>query len=204
MDSRVGVCRRTHLALLETVKQCLDLANRIGRSATRTSHVHRLQWGGRALYDWLLGIGLSPAKSLTLGPIVVPAELFHHFLRGCIDGDGSIVTYIDRHHTRKNPTDVYTRLFVSLVSASSPFLEWVRSTVRELRGLVGHVSVRRTPGRHDLWRLRYAKAESVALLRWLYPSVDVPSLARKRDIAAAFLAPTNRLVGGRRGRPMVV
>jgi hypothetical protein len=192
------------LALLETVKQCLNLANRVGRSATRTGYVHRLQWGNRELYNWLVGIGLSPAKSLTLGPVAVPNELFHHFLRGCIDGDGSIVTYVDRHHTPKNPTYVYTRLFVSLVSASAAFLEWVRSTVRVLRGLAGHVSVRRIPGRHDLWRLRYAKTESLALLRWLYPSVDVPSLARKRNIADPFLALASRPVGRRRGRPMVV
>lgn len=190
--------------MLETVRATLHLSNRLGRTPTRNGYVSRLQWSDRVLYDWLLGIGLSPAKSLTLGPLAVPEGEFHHFLRGCIDGDGSIVSYIDRSNTAKNPAYVYERLYVSLVSASGLFVEWLRARVSELRGLRGHVTVRREAGRHDLWRLRYAKAESVALLRWLYPSENVPCLSRKRHRAAPYLIPRERAVGRRRGRPMVV
>jgi hypothetical protein len=203
-DGRHLTLVSSDLELLETAKTCLGLRNRIHRSATRSGHVYRLQWGDRGLYDWLLGIGLSPAKSLTLGPLAVPAEHFHHFLRGCIDGDGSIVTYVDRYNTFKNPAYVYTRLFVSLVSASSAFLDWVRATVRQLRGLAGHMTTRRARGRHDLWRLKYAKRESATLLRWLYPRADVPCLARKRDVAAPYLVPRDRPRRHGPGRPMVV
>jgi hypothetical protein len=192
------------LEMLETVRECLHLHNRLGRTSSRNGHVSRLQWSDRVLYDWLCEIGLSPAKSLTIGPLAVPAEEFHHFLRGCIDGDGSIVSYIDRYNTAKNPAYVYRRLYVSLVSASAPFVDWVRTRIWELRGLRGHVTVRREAGRHDLWRLRFAKAESVALLRWLYPSDNVPCLSRKRRIAAPYLTPRERPLAHRRGRPMVV
>src|SRR2546423_10250786 len=37
--------------------------------------------------------GLTPAKSLTLRPLVIPDEYFAEFFRGCIDGDGSVVVY---------------------------------------------------------------------------------------------------------------
>ena len=79
------------------------------------------------------------------------------FLRGCIDGDGSIVTYRDRYNTKKSPGYVYDRVFVSLVSASPNFLRWIQSSIRRLRGLSGHITVvrSRNPKFHDLWRLRY-------------------------------------------------
>ena len=190
-------------ALLETVKSCLGLGNTITLQTTGRA-VHRLQWGDREFYDWLLCIGLTPAKSLTLGPLAVPDEYFADFLRGCIDGDGSITTYIDRYNTFKKPEYVYTRLYVCLVSGSFRFVEWLRATVQRLTGLSGDLTARRLPMRNASWRLRYAKAESLALLPWLYYSPDVPCLARKRAVAASFLV--RRTAPRRRGagRPMVV
>lgn len=57
---------------------------------------HHLIWSDRRLYDWLISIGLTPAKSLTLTPLAIPDDYFADFFRGCIDGDGSIVSYVDR------------------------------------------------------------------------------------------------------------
>jgi hypothetical protein len=150
-------------------------------------------------------VGLTPAKSLTLGPLAIPDEYFVDFFRGCVDGDGSIVSYIDRYNTFKSPSYVYTRLYVSLVSASSRFVDWLRATIQRLASLSGHVDVRRSAGRHDIWRLRYAKRESLALLRWMYYAQDVACLARKQNRAAPFLIPHSAEPGARRlGRPVVV
>ena len=143
--------------LLATVRRCLALNSSI--TPCRATKCFHIQWGDRVFYDWLVKIGLTPAKSLTLGQIAVPDEVFRDFLRGCIDGDGSIVTYVDRFNTSKNAKYVYDRLFISLVSASPAFLRWIRATVRRLRGVKGHLTVRRIPRRHDVWCLRYAKRE---------------------------------------------
>lgn len=175
--------------LLETAQRCLGL--RGGMVSVRGGHGRRclrLQWKSRRLYGWVTTVGLMPAKTLRLGALAIPDEFFPDFLRGCIDGDGSIVTYVDRYNTRKHPKYVYDRLFVSLVSASLPFLEWVRHSVRRLRGLSGHLSVRRSAGRHDVGCLRYAKQESVSLLKWMYYAPDVPALGRKRRKAAQAVA----------------
>ena len=189
--------------LLESLKRCLRLGNRITRHSSGRA-IRRLQWGDRRFYEWLLSIGLTPAKSLTLGPLAVPDEYFPDFFRGCIDGDGSITTYVDRYNTFKKSTYVYTRLYVSIVSASPRFVEWLRASVRRLTGLAGGLTVRRSPPRNDIWCLRYAKGESLALLRWIYYSPDVPCLRRKQATASAFLVPRE---GPRRrgpGRPMVI
>ena len=192
------------LDLLESLRDCLRLTNSITRHSSARGNIHRLQCGDRLFYDWLLEIGLTPAKSLTLGPLAIPDEYFADFFRGCIDGDGSITTYVDRYNTFKKPTYVYTRLYVSIVSASPRFVEWLRGTVRRLTGLAGELTVRRSTRHHDMWCLRYAKAESLALLRWMYYAPEIPSLRRKHDIADPFLAPRERPTHHGPGRPRVV
>jgi hypothetical protein len=192
------------LDLLESLRGCLGLMNSIRRRSNARGHIYRMQWGDRLFYDWLQSIGLTPAKSLTLGPLAVPDEYFADFFRGCIDGEGSITTYVDRYNTFKKPTYVYTRLYVSIVSASPRFVEWLRTTVRRITGLSGELTVRTSPRHHDLWRLRYAKAESLTLLRFMYYAPDVPCLRRKRDIAAPFLMPREQPSRRGPGRPRVV
>lgn len=194
------------LDLLELLRESLGLDKQIARrSGPRVAY--QLQWGSRAFYDWLVGIGLTPAKSLTLGALKIPDEWFVHFFRGCIDGDGSIVTYIDRYNTRKKPTYVYVRLYVSIVSASRPFIEWLEVSLRRLTGVAGSVTLKKrpvNPRHHDVWCLKYAKRESLALARWMYADPGAPHLQRKYQIAAPFLA--RRELSARRGpgRPMVV
>jgi hypothetical protein len=190
--------------LLESLRGCFGLENRIARGETRGHEFFRLQWSNRLLYDWLLGIGLTRAKSLTLGPLDTPDEYFSDFFRGCIDGGGSITTYVDRYNTFKKPEYIYVRLFVSIVSASPRFLEWLRATVRRLLGPRGSLTVTRSAGRSDLWRLKHAKRDSLALLRWMYSDSHTPSLRRKRQIAAPFLVPPRPVRRYGPGRPMVV
>ena len=72
------------------------------RALTRVAHAAKRHW--KYPEDW---IGLTPAKSLTLRPLAVPDSVFADFLRGCIDGDGSVVVYADWYHTDKNERYVY-------------------------------------------------------------------------------------------------
>lgn len=184
---------------LETLRHCLRLTRPITPHRGGFGTVcHKVAWSDRALYAWLLGIGLTPAKSLTLGPLAVPDEHFADFLRGCIDGDGSILRYVDRYHVAKNESYVYERLYVSLVSASRRFLEWMQATSRKLIGVNGSINVKTKPHSRPVYVLRYAKRESMLVLRFMYYAADVPCLARKRATAEQFLsfgfkrAPDNR------------
>ncbi len=204
--------KRGHLSIMSNDVDWLDVLREVlSLTAPIKPHTggygdrcHRIAWSDRRFYDWLFTVGLTPAKSLTLGPLRIPDEYFADFFRGCIDGDGSIVVYTDRYNTAKKPAYVYTRVYVSIVSASPRFVEWLRASVRDITGASGHIAVRRTPERNDIWRLRYAKAESLALLRWMYYAPDVPCLGRKRVRAEPFLAPRQVPTVRRPGRPMVV
>jgi hypothetical protein len=188
--------------LLETFRACLNI------SAAITPHCSgyggaglRVQWGDRRFYDWLVGIGLTPAKSLTLRPLAIPDAVFADFVRGCIDGDGSVTVYIDTYNTDKRERYVYERLYVKLVSASRVFLDWVQPTIRRILSMNGSIAVQRTEGRSPLWTLRYAKSEPIELLRWTYYSPTVPCLARKRATAEPFLRPLGNAPARPVGRP---
>jgi hypothetical protein len=176
--------------LVETFHRCLGLTTVVRTLATRTgSAVYRVQWCDRRLYDWFLSLGLMPAKSLRLGHLAVPDDRFADFFRGCIDGDGSVLVYTDRYHSRKKDRYVYERLYVSLVSASLVFIDWVRMTVLRLAHVAGALHESRRAGQRPIWTLRYAKADSIRLLRWMYYAPDVPCLDRKRVTAERFLGP---------------
>lgn len=172
-------------ALLETVRQCLHLTNAI--TPYTDSRCYHIQWRDRHLYEWLTRIGLTPAKSLTLGPLIVPDEYFADFFRGCLDGDGSILVYTDRYHTTKKECYVYERLYVSLFSASPPFLNWVRARICMLLGVNGVINEDRRLGR-SVWRLRYAKADSIRVLGWIPTRRSLPSSETRQGRTLSFPA----------------
>lgn len=190
--------------LLETVRGCLGLTTPMRKHPGGYGHhCSHLSWQDRTLYEWFCEIGLSPARSLTLGSLAVPDRYFADFFRGCIDGDGSVLVYTDRYHALTCERYVYERLYVSIVSASFAFIEWLRATVHRLTNVNGSVGVRQRPGIRPLWKLRYAKAESIQILRWMYYAPNLPCLNRKRAKAEKFLSPLGYAPAGRTGRPRV-
>ena len=135
-DRRKLSGRKGHLSLIskdvdqiETFRRCLRLEVPTSQLRTATGIHHKVLWCDRGLYDWFVGAGLTPAKSRTLGPLAVPDSVFRDFFRGCIDGDGSVLVYIDRYHAARRLQYVYERLYVSLVSASLRFLDWIKASV---------------------------------------------------------------------------
>jgi hypothetical protein len=190
--------------LVETFIDCLGLATPVRTLRTRAGGILcRAQWADRCLYDWFVSLALTPAKSRRIGPLAVPDERFADFVRGCIDGDGSVHVYTDGSHQARNDRYVYERLYVSLVSASSPFFEWIQRTGRRLVGVVGVIHEYRRAGRSPIWDLRYAKADSIKLIRWMHYGPDVPCLLRKRVRAARFLSALGSSSVRSVGRPRV-
>jgi len=186
-DGRHLTVTSADVDLLETLHRCLNLKARVTRTAPG-SRCHRVQWSDRNFHRWLRGVGLSPAKSRTLGMLAVPDEYLADFVRGCIDGDGSVVVYVDRYHAGKSARYVYKRLYVTLGSASRPFLDWLRAALGRLTGLSGSISQRASHRGRPYWVLRWARRESVRLLGWMYYAPSLPCLARKRHRAEPFLA----------------
>jgi len=53
------------------------------------------------LYRWLQRIGIQSNKTYSIGKLLVPEKYFADFLRGHLDGDGSIFTYTDKYMVYK-------------------------------------------------------------------------------------------------------
>lgn len=193
-DGRHIILRSSELKQIDNFKKCLGLTNIVGRvSPTKTTFTkkesYRVQFCNAQLYRWLLTIGLFPAKTYNLGAIGVPNDYFRDFLRGHLDGDGSVTVYQDTYNTKIKPEYVYTRFFVRFISASRIHIEWLRSSITKLIGVKGdlfHAQPRTARGVR-MWVLKFMKKESMKLIPLLYYSPDVICLSRKRDKALAAL-----------------
>ncbi len=80
---------------LNNFKSCLSLENKIGTTVSgyNGKSYTRIQFGDVLLYKFLLSIGLTPAKSKTIGKLKIPEIYFFDFLRGVLDGDGYAYSY---------------------------------------------------------------------------------------------------------------
>ncbi len=173
---------------LVNFQRCLGINTKLSKnppgSFTRNP-IYRVQFSDRAFYHWLEGIGLKPRKTARLGRLSIPRRLFRDFLRGVIDGDGSIFVYTDRYNVYKGTRYEYLRLYVAIASSSRRFLEWIQEMSQELLSVRGSLLQQPNPTRmrKPHWKLRFAKQDSVKILRWLYYTERLPSLTRKRVIA---------------------
>ena len=156
---------------LENYRHCLNISTPITKKWSGAGNEYlRVQFKNVFFYNFLLSIGLTPAKSKTLGPLKIPGRFFFDFLRGVFDGDGCTYSYWD-------PRWRSSFMYYSSVASSSPtFVEWLQKTLSNRILIRGHIIV--TPKKH--YQLRYAKAESLKLLKKMYARSDCACLARKR------------------------
>jgi hypothetical protein len=174
--------------LVETYLQLLGRTNKIGRRRTKTGGiVYTTQFSDTRLYGWLLGIGLTPRKSLTLGAIDVPDTFLAPLVRGLLDGDGNITNAVLRADTTRRSDYYYEWFRTRFASASPPHLEWLKDRLRTRLNLRGWIWRDVTRGKGMGW-LSYGKHDSITLLRWLYEDPAAACLQRKRSIWDNYVA----------------
>jgi LAGLIDADG DNA endonuclease family protein len=185
--------------LVETYLSVLGRANRVKRARTRTGGVvYFTEFHDSRLYEWFRSVGLTPRKSLTLGPIDVPNAYLLPLARGLMDGDGSVLNFVHRPTVKTYPNYWYERIRVCFHSASRPHIDWLRSRLRPLTGTPGYVEVREREGRHDFFKLQYGKAAAVALLTAFYADAGAPRLVRKWQIWDEYVTRQRSADGGSR------
>lgn len=167
---------------LEQIRVALGLRCRVRpkRSGYGSLGFH-LQIGSVGLHQKLRNIGLTPRKSLTIGPLTVPDQYFKDFLRGVIDGDGGIRRWI-------HPANGREQWVIRIVGASKPFLAWIEGIVERLWQVHGamHVQVRKAPHR-PLYTLKYGKLAAKVILTECYHPGAL-ALEQKRTLAAHCVA----------------
>lgn len=140
------------------------------------------QFRDRVLADWLDSIGVRPRKSRTIREVAVPDAFFSDFVRGLLDGDGSVIVYTSNPVPNRNPLYKYERLVVVFYSGSHRHLEWLKGELARLYDVRSSLHAVKRDNREPLYHLVYAKHASIRLLSKLYEDPDAPRLARKWKI----------------------
>lgn len=179
--------------LLSTFKRCLGKDNMITPnppSSISRKPAYRVQFGDVALYSWLERIGLTPNKSLTIGELKIPNKYFKDFLRGHLDGDGSLIHFVDRYNTKISPKYIYTRFFVYFRSASRKHILWLRHRISKIKGVNGSLATLNSnslKSNSQITVLKFSTKEAKIVVNWIYYKPSLPFLKRKYQIARPFL-----------------
>lgn len=166
---------------LTMIRNSLGLTSKIGRKARASSSIkkyHVLQIGDKHFYEFLMDLGLTPNKSKTIGRLNIPSKFFADFLRGCIDGDGSIT--ISDH-----PESKHKQLRIRLCSASLTFLEWIQNEILQQTEVLGGWIYKIK--KHSFNILSYGKADSTKILNFMYYQSDSLRLERKFKLGLPFM-----------------
>lgn len=158
---------------LENFSKCLGVEFKIGSKSLGFlgKRTLRVQLKNVLFYNFLFSIGLTPAKSKTIGKIKVPQKYFFDFLRGVFDGDGSTYSHWDKRWKSS------FMFYVGFASASPSFIRWLQKTLEETLCIAGHITSAKG---HTTSQLKYAKREGLKILRKMYHSPKVVCLSRKR------------------------
>lgn len=82
----------------------------------------------RLLCKHLISIGITERKSLTIEKVDVDDSIFHHVIRGIIDGDGSYVSH-------KNGNGNTFSIRTVIASGSIKFIQWLQNRILCLYGI---------------------------------------------------------------------
>jgi len=77
--------------ILEKIKALMSCDKKLYKAKNRPrGYIYHLDLTDEEIYEDLLKLGLTPAKSLNVKFPEMPTECIRHFIRGCWDGDGSV------------------------------------------------------------------------------------------------------------------
>ncbi len=161
---------------IEQLKNFMKALNiQVPISRTLSGHnrniASKIQFSDVLFYRFLEDIGLMQNKSKVIGSVKIPSKYFFDFLRGSFDGDGSTYSYWDPRW--KSSFMFYT----TFVSASKKHIFWIRGEIFKKLKVRGHIT---GDGRKIVFQLKYAKADSIRILKKMYYSRNVVCLSRKR------------------------
>lgn len=152
-----------------------EIARQIGgkydlRKVSLLSNTYTAAFCSKEMYQDLQALGGTPRKSRTIGFPLVPTELLPHFVRGVIDGDGTLAWNGDRP-------------ILQIYSGSPQFLPKLASAVEQATGIPAPIP----QANRANWTIKWSTIRAKCLVGWLY--FDNPGLAleRKAAIAARFL-----------------
>jgi hypothetical protein len=135
---------------------------------------YNLVFANKQMYEDIEALGGTPHKSSTIGFPPVPDCFLADFLRGVVDGDGSLYWCRGRHPG------------LSIVSGSQPFLTELVERIETTTG-VPTPRLRHDKRKRSVWAVRWEGIRAKCLVGWLYEGAWL-ALPRKAACAAEQVA----------------
>lgn len=167
---------------LEKMRLALLIKTPVGkkwRSPSSSRECGQLQFSDVKFYRFLQSINIRPRKSLTQGIIPVPPKFFKDFLRGTIDGDGSIFSWV-------NNKNGHTQWIIKITSGAEVFSNWLLIETEKICKVRGRIHVRKAVGRNPIYIVKFGKLAAHRIIKKIYYQ-DCLCLERKLLLAKLCL-----------------
>lgn len=162
---------------LRLIKRRCDFTCSVTRKFNTWGNLsHHVQISSRPFHARLVELGLMSRKSKRLGPLGIPSPYFSEFLRGVIDGDGSIRVW-------RHPSNGGEQWSLRISGASRPFLEWLKNSCKTIFGVEGKLHEKRSQ-HADICVLKFGKMAAQVVLKQCY--YEGMGIVLKRKAALAF------------------
>ena len=171
--------------LLVKIKECMDSAHPVHlRRKSRKAILpeYELIIFSKHMYSQLQKLGGKRRKSKSITVPIMPSGYFPDFVRGYFDGDGSV--FYTTYRSTKNKK-MRTELRSNFTSGNPKFLDVLQTA---LAGILGVSKKKICPFNEGAsWKLGYATADTVKLLRFMYYPDCPIALERKASFAEDIL-----------------
>jgi hypothetical protein len=154
---------------LETIAQVIG-GKYFLRKVSPQANTYVISFCSKEMYQDIAAHGGTPHKSRTIGFPDVPPDLLPHFVRGVVDGDGTLAWNGDRP-------------VVHVYSGSELFLTNMIVAIEHATGIPApHLTANR-----NNWYVKWSTIRAKCLAAWLYIDSCGLAMSRKATIAAQFV-----------------
>ncbi len=164
--------------LLVEIRKTLDSSHKIAirvRNNPKHNDSFRLQIGSKEMFNDLLKLRMTPAKSKTLEFPNIPKRYLAYFVRGYFEGDGNVYF---KEHFAKDRNKKRWHFTSRFTSGSESFLKTLHTKLRE-NVLSGGYLYKKIRG----YELVFSRHDSIALYKFMYNNTATKLfLPRKKKI----------------------
>ena len=163
------------VSLLNSIKNLVCLNKPLIK--VKNSNCYKLVFNNKIIYNWLNSWGCVPNKTKILKFPNIPEKYISHFMRGLIDGDGSIGFY-------KKPILRFDSASIDLIDSFNQKLNAMQlnCSVTKTKWIVANINGRETKSTTQMYRLTLTNLKCYKFIKYLYKNAEL-FLDRKKIIA---------------------
>ncbi len=134
-------------------------------NGSRTGRYYDLAFSDVNFYRYLESIGFMTRKSWRLGIVDIDVKYFRDFLRGVIDGDGCIYSWINNHNK-------YLQWALRISGVSKDFIEWIHNVTENILEVKGKIHTYKSKdiNRSKVFISKFGKIAAQKILKSIYYS----------------------------------